>query len=417
MVQAKKKSSIKIERASDERELIRSIAARCGSVGEVTATLKSLFGGVIEQMMQAELDEHLGYDKHSATGNNSGNSRNGFGVKTIASQWGECEIDVPRDRAGTFKPKVLPNGVRRTDDIEQRIIAMYAKGVSTRDIEDYVRDIYGADVSPALVSRITDKILPELTEWQNRPLEAIYPVMFLDGIVFKVKHEGRIINKCVYTVMAYTMAGHKDILGIWITENESARYWTTVLTELKNRGVKDILVMCRDNLTGINGAITTVFPHTEQQLCIVHQIRNSCKYVSYKDLKAVTGDLKKLYTAISLEQAEEYREEFREKWSKKYPYILKGWDANWAELMAFYKFPQEVRIIIYTTNAVEGFHRMLRKFTKTKTVYPSDDSLKKSVYLSVKEISKKWSTMRHNWNAILNQLLVYYGDRIDLACG
>jgi putative transposase len=290
---------------------------------------------------------------------------------------------------------------------------MYAKGMTTRDIEDHLRDIYGVEASASLISRITDRIMPQVLEWQSRPLEAIYPIVFLDGIVFKVRKDSKVINKCVYTVLGIDMDGKKEILGLWISENESASFWLSVCNELKNRGVQDILIACRDNLNGFSSAIETVFPKTEQQLCIIHQIRNSTKYVSYKDLKAVMSDLKLVYGAPSLDDAEYRLEEFREKWDAKYPQIYKSWQSNWAELSTYFKYPDDVRRLIYTTNAVEGFHRILRKYTKTKTIYPNDEAVRKSVYLSVQEITKKWSIPVKNWGKIIGQLMIYFEDRFD----
>jgi len=285
--------------------------------------------------------------------------------------------------------------------------------MSTRDIEDHLRDIYGVDVSPGLVSRITDKILPAVTEWQSRPLDPIYPIVFLDGIVFKVRKDAKVINKCLYSVLGLNMDGKKEILGMWMSENESASFWTTVCNELKNRGVEDILIACRDNLSGFSTAIETVFPKTEQQLCVIHQIRNSTKYVSYKDIKEVMADLKMNYGAPTLDDAEYRLEEFRDKWGKKYPQIIKSWEQNWTELSTYFKYPQEVRTLIYTTNAVEGFHRMLRKYTKTKTSYPTDDAVRKSVYLSIQEISRKWTMPIPNWGIIMGQLMIFFEERLD----
>ena len=394
------------------RELVTLLSEECGNLEDVQALLKSLFKGTIERMLEAEMDEHLGYEKHSVLGNNSGNNRNGYGKKVLKTELGETEIEVPRDRNGEFSPRVIEKRQTRSDDLENRILAMYAKGMSNRDIEDHLRDIYGVEASASLISRITDKILPAVQEWQSRPLDAVYPIVFLDGIVFKVRKDNRVINKCVYSVLGINMDGHKEILGIWISENESASFWTTVCNELKNRGVQDILIACRDNLSGFSTAIETVFPKTEQQLCVIHQIRTSTKYVPYKDIKAVMADLKKVYGAPTMDDAEFRLEEFREKWGKKYPQILKSWDANWIELSTYFKFPQEVRTLIYTTNAVEGFHRMLRKYTKTKTIYPTDDAVRKSVYLSIMEISKKWSMPIRDWGMALNQFAIFFGDRV-----
>jgi putative transposase len=395
-----------------ERALISLIAEGCTTTADITAKLKGLFSGTLEKMLEAEMDEHLGYDKHSALGNNSGNSRNGYGKKTIKSEWGESEIAVPRDRNGSFEPQIIEKRQTRTDDIETRVLAMYAKGMSTRDIEDHLRDIYGVEVSPGLISRITDKIMPAVTEWQSRPLDAVYPIVFLDGIVFNVRKDAKVINKCLYSVLGINMEGRKEILGMWMSENAS--FWATVCNELKNRGVEDILIACRDNLSGFSTAIETVFPRTEQQLCVIHQIRNSTKYVPYKDIKAVMADLKLIYGAPTLEDAEYRLEEFREKWGKKYPQIIKSWEQNWTELSTYFKYPEEVRRLIYTTNAVEGFHRMLRKFTKTKTNYPTDDAVKKSVFLAIQEISKKWSMPVRDWGMIIGQLMMFFADRLEV---
>lgn len=396
-----------------EMQLAAIISEGCTTPAELTAKLKSLFSGALEKMLEAEMDEHLGYEKHSVLGNNSGNSRNGYSKKTIKSEWGEDEINVPRDRNSTFEPQAIEKRQTRTDDIEARVLAMYAKGMSTRDIEDHLRDIYGVEASASLISRITDKLMPVVAEWQSRPLEAIYPIVFLDGIIFKVRKDSRVVNKCLYSVLGISLEGHKEILGMWLSDNESASFWTTVCNELKNRGVEDILIACRDNLSGFSSAIETVFPKAEQQLCVIHQIRNSTKYVSYKDIKPVMADLKLVYGAPTLEDAEYRLEEFRDKWARKYPQILKSWDANWAELSTYFKYPQEVRTLIYTTNAVEGFHRMLRKFTKTKAIYPTDDAVRKSVYLSVQEISKKWSMPIRDWGIIIGQLMIFFEERLQ----
>lgn len=396
-----------------EMELAALLSEECASPVELTARLKNLFAGALEKMLEAEMDEHLGYEKNSVLGNNSGNSRNGYGKKTVKSEWGENEISVPRDRNGTFEPQIIEKRQTRTDDIEARILAMYAKGMSNRDIEDHLRDIYGVEASATLISRITDKIMPAIAEWQSRPLDRVYPIVFLDGIVFKVRKDSRVVNKCLYSVLGINMDGRKEILGLWLSEAESASFWATICNELKNRGVEDILIACRDNLSGFSSAIETVFPKTEQQLCVIHQIRNSTKYVSYKDIKAVMSDLKRVYGAPMLEDAEYRLEEFRERWSKKYPQIIKSWEANWTELCTYFKYPQEVRTLIYTTNAVEGFHRMLRKYTKTKTIYPTDDAVKKSVFLSIQEIARKWSMPIRDWGIIVGQLMIFFENRLQ----
>lgn len=395
-----------------EMELVSLLMRDCQNTGDIQAKLKRLFAGTIEQMLEAEIDEHLGYEKHNNEGDNSGNSRNGYNHKTIISDYGESEIAIPRDRNGEFEPKVLGKRQTRTDEIEQKIMAMYAKGMSQRDIEDNLREIYGAEIPQTLISKITDKILPEVNEWQNRPLEAIYPIVFFDGIVFKSRKENQIINKCVYTVMGVDMDGHKDILGTWISENESASFWAGVASDLKKRGVTDIFIACHDNLKGLGEAINAVFPKTKQQLCIVHQVRNSVKFVPYKDRKTVCADLKKIYGAVNLDDAEYALEEFREKWNKKYPAILRSWDENWAELTTFFEYPPEIRHLIYTTNSVEAYHRMVRKFTKSKAIFPTDDSIRKVVFLSVKEITKKWTMPVRDWGLAYSQFVIYFAERL-----
>ena len=394
-----------------EMQLATMLSEECKTPADVTVKLKNLFAGTLEKILEAELDEHLGYEKNEVVGNNTGNSRNGYGAKTIKSEWGESEIAVPRDRNGTFEPQIIEKRKTRTNDVETRVLAMYGKGMSTRDIEDHLRDIYGVDASASLISRITDKIMPEVIEWQSRPLSELYPVVFFDGIFFKVKKDGKVINKCVYSVLGIDTDGKKDILGIWISETESATFWTTVFNEIKNRGVKDILIACHDNLPGFSNALSTVFPKTENQLCIIHMVRNSTKYVSFKDLKPVMADLKKVYGAVNEDEAMYALETFKEKWNGKYPQIYKMWENNWVDVAGFFRYPEEMRRLIYTTNAVEGFHRMLRKFTKTKTNFPTDDSLRKSIYLSVKEIDKKWSMPVRNWGIIIGQFMMYFEER------
>jgi len=394
-----------------EMELVELLMSDCQSTGDIQEKLKRLFAGTIEQMLEAEMDEHLGYDKNSVLGNNSGNSRNGYNRKTITSDYGQAEIAVPRDRKGEFEPQVLEKRQVRTDEIEQKIMAMYSKGMSQRDIEDSLREIYGAEIPQSMISKITDKILPEVNEWQNRPLETVYPIVYFDGIVFKTRKDNQIINKCVYSVLGIDMDGHKDILGYWISENEGASFYAGICSDLKKRGVTDIFVACHDNLKGLSEAINAVYPKTKQQLCIVHQIRNSTKFVPWKDRKAVCADLKKIYGAVNLDNAEYALEEFRENWGNKYPSITKSWDENWAELTTFFEYPQEIRHLIYTTNAVEAYHRQLRKFTKTKAILPTDDAIRKVVFFSVREITKKWSMPARDWGMAYGQIMLFFADR------
>lgn len=395
-----------------QHSLAQELAKSCRTQEDITNAIKALFADTVESILRAEMDEHLGYDKHDISGNNSGNSRNGYNRKTISTQHGETEIEIPRDRNGTFEPQVVPKYETKSRNIENQIIGLYAKGMSNADISATMQDIYGISASKDMVSSITDKVLPQVMEWQNRPLDSIYPVVFFDGVVFKVRKDGKIQNRCVYTVLGVNMDGIKDILGLWIGDNESASFWTTVCNDLKNRGVEQILIACHDNLNGFGSAINTVFPKTRQQLCIIHQIRNSTKHVSYKDLKAVMADLKLVYNANNAENAEFQLELFGEKWNDKYPQIHKSWTANWSDLIEYFQYPEELRRLIYITNAVEGFHRMLRKHTKNKTSFPTDDSLRKSIYLSVQEITKKWNMPIRYWGTILGQIGIFFEDEL-----
>ncbi len=392
---------------------IRELAKSCQTVEDVQNLLKSLFKDTLQTIFEAEMDTHLGYEKHSVEGNNSGNSRNGYSKKTIRSKFGQTELKIPRDRNGEFKPSIIKRYETTTNELEDKIIAMYAKGMSTRDIEDHMRDIYGIDVSSTMVSKVTDKILPMIAGWQSRPLERVYPVVFLDAIHFKVRKENRIVNKAAYSVLGINMAGQKEVLGIWVGEHESASFWLGVCNDLKNRGVEDILIACKDNLAGFSEAINAVFPRTEIQLCVIHQIRNSLKYVSYKEQKELISDLKKVYQALTIDEAELAFANFKEKWGKKHAIIIRSWENNWLELTAFFKFPYEIRKMIYTTNVIEGYHRYLRKVTKTKTAYPTDESLIKIVYLATVEASKKWTMPLRDWKTCVSQFAIYFGDRLE----
>lgn len=396
-----------------QHELAKELAKTCRSQEDIASAIKALFADTVETVLQAEMDEHLGYEKHDISGNNSGNSRNGSNRKTISTHYGETEIEIPRDRNGTFDPQIIPKYQTKGKDIENQIITMYAKGMSCADIASTMQDIYGITASKDMISSVTDKVMPLVMEWQNRPLDSIYAVVFFDGVVFKVRKDGKIINRCVYTVLGVNMDGKKDILGLWIGDNESASFWTLVCNDLKNRGVEQVLIACHDNLSGFCDAIGTVFPKTRQQLCIIHQIRNSTKHVSYKDLKPVMADLKEIYNANSEDNAEYQLELFNEKWSGKYPQIYHSWRSNWLELSDYFQYPDELRRLIYTTNAVEGFHRMLRKHTKNKTSFPTDDSLRKSIYLSVQEISKKWTQPIRNWGIIFGQISIFFKDELS----
>lgn len=406
-------------RGTEEQQARRALisellsAANVQSMDDIQNLFKETIAEFMEGSLESELDEELGYEPYDIKNKTTDNSRNGHSKKTLRTSMGKVEIDVPRDRNGDFEPKLLPkNQTSISQDMENKIISMYAKGMSTSDIETHIRDIYGLDVSDSTVSRITDKILPEAKEWQQRPLESVYAVVFLDAIHYHVRSEGQIIKKAVYIAIGIGLNGKKNVLGMWVGENESAKFWANVLNNMRNRGVEDILIACTDNLSGFSQAIEAVFPQTDIQNCIIHQLRNSSRYVSYKDLKALMADLKRVYTAVDEESAMNALDEFAEIWDSKYPKISKSWRENWANLSTYFKFPQELRKLIYTTNAIEGFNRQLKKVTKAKSVFPTDDSLFKMLYLAMKDITKKWTGRRQDWSRIYAQLTIYYGDRI-----
>ena len=393
------------------RELLQM--AEISSMDDIQSLFKETIAEFMENGLEAELDDELGYSRYDYKNKDTDNSRNGYSRKTLRTSFGNVDVTVPRDRKGEFEPKVLKkNQTSISQDIEEKILSMYAKGMTTSDIEAHIQDIYGVEVSDTTISRITDKILPVAKEWQQRPLEAVYAVVFLDAIHYHVRSEGQIVKKAVYIAIGINLDGKKDVLGMWVGENESAKFWATVLNGLKNRGVKDIFIACTDNLTGFSAAIEAVFPKTEIQNCIVHQLRNSSKYVSYKDLKALMADLKAVYAAVDEPSALAALDAFSERWDKKYPKISRSWRENWANLSTYFKFPQEVRRLIYTTNTIEGFNRQLRKVTKSKSVFPTDDSLLKMLYLAMMDITRKWTGRRQDWSIIHAQLSIYFGDRM-----
>ena len=399
------------ERRAKIRELLQM--SNISSMEDIQNLFKETIAEFMEDSLDAELDDELGYSKYDYKNKNTDNSRNGHSKKTLRTSCGDVEVSVPRDRNGEFEPQLLKkNQTSISQDIEEKILSMYAKGMTTSDIECHIRDIYGIEVSDTTVSRITDKILPIAKEWQNRPLESVYAVVFLDAIHYHVRSEGQIVKKAVYIAIGVNLDGRKDVLGMWVGENESAKYWANILNSLRNRGVEDIFIACTDNLKGFTAAIEAVFPQTEVQNCIIHQIRNSTKYVSYKDLKALMADLKAVYTAVDEPSAMEALEAFSERWDKKYPKISESWRANWPNLSTYFKFPAEIRRLIYTTNAIEGFNRQLRKVTKSKSVFPTDDSLFKMLYLAMMDITKKWTGRRQDWSIIHAQLAVYFSDRM-----
>lgn len=382
------------------------------TMADVQSALKELFADTLQEMLEAELDHELGYEKHDVANKQTPNSRNGKSKKTITSEYGEQEIRVPRDRNGEFEPMIVKKHQSNVTGIEDQIIAMYAKGVSTRDIQDHLNHLYGIEVSPTMISNVTNKLIPLIKEWQNRPLQGVYAVVFMDAIHFKVKQDGAIVNKAAYMVIGIDLDGNKDVLGMWIGENESSKFWLSVLNDLRNRGVGDILITCVDNLTGFSQAISACFPKTEIQKCVIHQIRNSTRYVSYKALKKVTADLKPIYKATTEDMALVELERFEETWGSSYPLIVRSWRTNWDEIATFFKYPPEIRKLIYTTNMIESYHRQLRKVTKGKSIFPTDESLLKMLYLATMDVTRKWTGRVQNWGQILLQLSVFFPDRI-----
>ena len=379
---------------------------------DIKDMLKDLLSGTIQTMLETEIENELEYVKHSMKDKTTSNARNGHSKKTVRSEYGNIDLDIPRDRNAEFEPQIIPKYQREITGIEGQILSLYAKGMSNRDIEDHLNNLYGIDVSPSMISKITDKIIPEIREWQSRQLEDVYPIVFMDAIHYSVRKDGVVVKKAVYLAIGIDKEGRKEVLGFWIGENESSKYWLNVLNELKNRGVQDILIMSVDNLKGFSEAISSVFPKTEIQKCVVHQIRNSIRYISYKDTREFTSDLKEMYNAPTLEQAEFKLDELEEKWGKKYMAVINSWRSNWNELTTYFKYDTKIRKLIYTTNPIESLNRQLRKYTKTKSLYPTDEALMKSVYLSLKEATKKWTGRIPGWGEIYSQLSIYFEGRI-----
>jgi putative transposase len=377
--------------------------------------LKQLTKRLVEKAMESELTHHLGYDKNSPAGKNTGNSHNGKSSKTIKGDFGEIPIAVPRDRNGEFNPQIIKKNQTRFDGFDDKIISMYARGMTTRDIQAHLQDIYGVEVSSDLISNVTDAIINEVKEWQNRPLADIYPVLYLDATIVKVRSEGRVINKSAYLAVGITLEGAKDVLGIWLEQAEGAKFWLKVMTELKNRGVQDIYIVCVDGLKGFPDAIEALFPKTEVQLCIVHMVRNSLRFVSWKDRKNVAVSLKAVYQAATEEQARMRLSEFAQQWDAQYPTIAKSWETNWQRLIPFFAYPEEIRRIIYTTNAIESLNNSLKKTIKNRASFPNDEAAIKLLYLSLKNIMKKWTMPVRNWGKALNQLAVLYNDRMPIS--
>ena len=396
------------------KELIREIVKKgnFNSAADIQEALKELMKEFIQESLEAELDNQLGYEKYGKNDEND-NSRNGYSKKKVKSSFGEIELDIPRDRNSEFEPKIVPKYSRDISNLEEKVISMYGLGMSTRDINKHIQEIYGVDVSAEMVSKITDKIIPLVEEWQNRPLEDIYYFTFLDAIHFNVKEDKSIVKKAAYVILGVNSEGKKDVLGIYIGGNESAKFWLTVLNDLKNRGVKDILIASVDGLTGFSDAIKAVYPHTDIQRCIIHQIRYTLSFVSYKEKKEFAKDLKEIYTSPNEETEHSALQELKEKWDKKYPYALRSWENNWSELRTFFKFSPEIRRIMYTTNVIENLNRIYRKVTKTRSSFSTDMSLMKLLYLSTINLTEKWKTgYAKDWAMIKGQLAIEYEERL-----
>lgn len=378
---------------------------------DISTALKDMFKDALQEMMNAEFDSSMGYTKYDKQ-KEKNNYRNGSTKKKLKSEFGEFDFETPRDRNGEFEPKIVPKNKRDVSGIEDKIISLYGRGLTTREINEQIQDLYGIEVSATMVSNITDQIIPEIKEWQERPLDGVYPFVFIDAVHFSVREDNRVVKKAAYIVLGINSEGYKEVLGIYIGENESAKYWLGVLNELKERGIEDILIMCSDNLTGIKEAINAAFPNTVQQRCIVHMIRNTVKYVNYKDLKVFTSDLKLIYTSKNEKEGYEKLQEIKGKWEDKYASAFKIWESNWEAICPFFQFSEPIRKIMYTTNTIESLNRQFRKYTKTKSVFPTDMSLLKCLYLSVKNIDKKWDQAYRNWGPILSELSIMFDNRI-----
>ena len=394
------------------KKLVAELAKNVKTESDLSELSSELVKMTVEAALGAEMDHHLGYEKHAVEGRNSGNSRNGHSSKTLKGTHGEARIDVPRDRSGTFEPQLLGKYQTRLTDFDDQILYLYAKGLTTRQIADTFKEMYGAEVSPTLISKVTDAVQDQVQEWQKRNLDPLYPIVYLDCIVVKVRQNKQVINKAIYLALGVDLEGHKQPLGLWIGENEGAKFWMSVLTELKNRGVEDILIACVDGLTGFPQAIEAVYPETRVQLCVVHMVRNSLKYVAWKDYKAVTADLKTIYRAPTEAEARRQLEAFGERWKEKYCQIAKMWDRHWPNLITLFDYPPEIRKTIYTTNAIESLNSVIRKSTRQRKIFPTDDSAMKVVYLAIRAASKKWSRPIRDWKAALNQLIIQFDDRI-----
>ena len=393
-------------------ELARKVGRQFKSERDLADFSRLLKKMAVEAALGAELDEHLGYAKHESRGRGSGNSRNGYSRKTLKGDHGEIEIDTPRDRDASFEPQLIRKGQTRLTQFDDQILALYARGMSTRDIVATFKEMYDADVSATLISKVTDAVLERVLEWQSRPLDNLYPIVYLDCIVVKIRQDKRVINKSIYLALGINLEGHKELLGLWLAETEGAKFWLSVLTELQNRGLDDIFIAAVDGLTGFPEAINSVYPQTKIQLCIVHMVRNSLKFVSWKDRKAVAADLKKIYRSLTVDEAEQELAAFAETWDAKYPSISQSWQRHWPNLITLFDYPDDIRKVIYTTNAIESLNSVIRKAVKNRKVFPHDQAAMKFVYLAIEAAAKKWSMPVRDWKGALNCFMIEFPERM-----
>ena len=382
------------------------------SLDDFNAFMREVSKEVVEMLLDGELTDHLGFEKHDQKAKVTDNTRNGYTPKTVKSKFGEIDLEVPRDRKSDFEPQIVKKRQKDISGLEEKIISMYAKGMTTRDIQAHIKDLYSYEISPETVSSITDKVMERAREWQGRPLESVYALIYMDAVFLKMRLEGHVRNVALYTIIGINLDGQKECLGLWISETESAKYWLSVLNELKNRGVEDVLIFTVDNLKGILEAIEAVFPRAEVQKCVVHQIRNSLRYVSWKERKPMAKDLRRIYEAAPEKEGAAALDEFSEKWDKRYPHISASWRSNWDEIVTFFKYPPEIRTMVYTTNPIESLNRKIKKVAKNKSIFPNDQALIKQVYLAVEEAAKKWTFRHRDWAMIYSQMMIYFGDRL-----
>jgi len=394
--------------------LAGELAKHIRSEQDITALSRQLLKLTVESALKAELDEHLGYERHAPAGRGSGNSRNGYSGKTLKGDLGEVPIQAPRDRNGTFEPQLIAKGQTRLARLDSQILAFYAKGMTTRDIADTLQELYGTEVSPALVAKVTDAVWDTVQAWQSRPLETVYPILYLDGLVIKVHQDNRVINKTLHVALGVNLTGQKEVLGLWLAETEGAKFWLTVLTELHNRGLKDVFIACVDGLTGFPEAIQTVYPRTKVQLCIVHLVRNTLRYVADKDRRAVVADLKRIYQATTLAEAERALETLAERWDGKYPSLSQLWLRHWEHVITVFDYPEDIRRAIYTTNAIESLNSVIRKAINNRRIFPSDRSALKVVYLAVEQAARKWTMPIQDWKRALNRFAIMFEGRLPL---